>query len=95
MLFVMVTILIFSIPFIWVVWTLMDVKSGKRKKIVWKSPVILLIILVFGSIFIHIYLFKMYGFPIFLTKLVYLASKKCMKWHLKMHATCRLQLLLY
>ncbi|MBP1916341.1 hypothetical protein J2Z23_003323 [Lederbergia galactosidilyticus] len=69
MLFVMVTILIFSIPFIWVVWTLMDVKSGKRKKIVWKSPVILLIILVFGSIFIHIYLFKMYGFPIFLTKL--------------------------
>ncbi|GIN59589.1 hypothetical protein J8TS2_39080 [Lederbergia ruris] len=27
--------------------------------------------------------------------LLYLASKKCMKWHLKMHATCRLQLLLY
>ncbi|MBM7717654.1 hypothetical protein JOC94_004685 [Bacillus thermophilus] len=26
---------------------------------------------------------------------LYLASKKCMKWHLKMHATCRLQLLLY
>lgn len=26
---------------------------------------------------------------------MYLASKKCMKWHLKMHATCRLQLLLY
>ncbi|KRG13659.1 hypothetical protein ACA30_14235 [Virgibacillus soli] len=69
MLFVMVTILIFSIPFIWVVWTLMDVKSGKREKISWKSPVILLIILMFGSISIHIYLFKMYSFPIFLTKL--------------------------
>ncbi|MFS0615297.1 hypothetical protein [Lederbergia ruris] len=69
MLFVMVSILIFSIPGLWFLWTSIDFKLGKREKISWKTPVILLIILVFSSILIHIYLFKTYGFPIFQTNI--------------------------
>ncbi|SIT83790.1 hypothetical protein [Edaphobacillus lindanitolerans] len=69
MLFVMISILVFSAPFIWTLVTAIDYKKGKRDQIAWKLPGILLILLTLGSLLIQIYLFNKYGFPIFQTTL--------------------------
>ncbi|MGN7388914.1 hypothetical protein [Sporosarcina sp. SAFN-015] len=69
MLFVMMTILIFSIPGILLLWTAIDFKLGKKDKIPWKLIVILLIVLTSASVLIQIYLLQAYSFPIFQTNI--------------------------
>jgi len=69
MLFVMLTIVIFSIPSILLLWTAIDFKLGKREKIPWKLIISLLIVLTLGSLLIQIYLLQSYGFPIFQTNI--------------------------
>lgn len=69
MLFVMITLLIFSVPGIWFLWTAIDFKLGKREKLSWKIPVIMLILLTMVSIVIQIFLLKKYSFPLFQTNL--------------------------
>jgi len=60
-----VIILIFIIPYIWVTWSGIDVRNGKREKIAWKKPCILLLFLVLVSGVINLYFYSSYHLPIF------------------------------
>lgn len=65
MLFVMLSILIFVIPWILLLLSVIDVRSGKRKQVNWKLPLILLIVLASVGTILQIFMKQTYGFPIF------------------------------
>ncbi|MCG7337029.1 hypothetical protein MHZ95_17350 [Sporosarcina sp. ACRSM] len=67
MLFVMTSLILFSIPGIMVIWSAIDVKSGKKEKIQWKLPAVLLLLLVGIGVTIQMYLRHSYGFSLFQT----------------------------
>ncbi|RIW29371.1 hypothetical protein D3H55_19100 [Bacillus salacetis] len=57
--------LIFMIPFLWVIWSASDVKSGKREKIEWKKPAGLLIIMLLISGIVNWYFYSSYQLAFF------------------------------
>lgn len=60
-----VVILIFLFPFLWVIWTGVDVKNGKKERMEWKKPSILLFILLLISTLISFYFYRNYQLPLF------------------------------
>lgn len=62
---VAIMIIIFTLPFIWIVWSLMDVKNGKREKAEWKKPMLLLLVLILLSGIANFYFYQTYNLPIF------------------------------
>ncbi|MGF2614312.1 hypothetical protein FZC84_19405 [Rossellomorea vietnamensis] len=56
-------LLIFTLPGLWVIWTAADVTSGKREKIEWKKPLILLFILLGISALLSLYFYNSYHLP--------------------------------
>ncbi|MFS0689313.1 hypothetical protein AB1K89_08730 [Sporosarcina sp. 179-K 8C2 HS] len=63
MLFVYLAIIIFSIPGVMVLWSAIDVKSGKRERVQWKVPVILFLLFTVTGVSIQFYLDQKYNFP--------------------------------
>src|SRR5690606_2986565 len=60
-----VIIAIFSLPFIWIVWSAIDVKRKKREKIALKGPILLFALITIASIIVNIYLSSQYNLPFF------------------------------
>ncbi|AJD92393.1 hypothetical protein JMA_30760 [Jeotgalibacillus malaysiensis] len=58
-------IIIFLLPFIWMLWSSVDVKNGKREKIEWKKPGILFLSLILISVIVNTYFYNFYHLPFF------------------------------
>lgn len=69
MLFVMISIILFSIPGILFLWSIIDVRSGRKERVMWKLPAILLLLLLLISGTIQYYYLRSYGFPLIQTSL--------------------------
>lgn len=61
--FVAVMALIFTVPFIWLAWSAIDVGNGKREKIDWKKPSILLFIILALVGAMNYYFYHTYQLP--------------------------------
>lgn len=66
--FVWMTVLIFMIPWILLVISLIEFKSGKKRRFGWKLPASMIALLVVSGVFIQIYLQQVYGFPLLQNK---------------------------
>ncbi|WP_404452182.1 hypothetical protein LG329_17790 [Virgibacillus necropolis] len=53
------------IPLVLLIWSMIDVKKGKREKVNWKLPSIIFIVLLLGTLIGDIYLSNEYSLPIF------------------------------
>lgn len=60
-----IVIIIYCIPFIWMIWSMMDVRNGAREKINLKGPVILFAVLAVASIVVNWYLSSSYNLAFF------------------------------
>ncbi|MDZ5711186.1 hypothetical protein [Jeotgalibacillus haloalkalitolerans] len=58
-------ILIFGLPFLWLILLSADVTNGKREKIEWKKPGILFLSLTLISVLVNIYFYSSYHLPFF------------------------------
>lgn len=65
----MVSIIIFSLPAILFLLSVINVRSGKTEKIRWKLPTLLLLVLVLVSIVIQYYYLQTYDFPLLQTSI--------------------------
>ncbi|GAA0588575.1 hypothetical protein GCM10009001_00560 [Virgibacillus siamensis] len=65
MLYIGMVIVVYVIPFIWFVWSMIDVRNGKRQKVNWKGPLISFIVILVGSIVINFYLTEAYNLAFF------------------------------
>ena len=66
--YVMVSVLIFSIPSLLIIASAHDVKTGKRDRIAFKWPILLQIALVAIGLAVQLYYQQAYHFPVFQTK---------------------------
>lgn len=67
MLFVMISIILFSIPGILFLYSVIEVRSGKKERVRWKLPAMLLLLLLFISAAFQYYYLYSYGFPLLQT----------------------------
>jgi hypothetical protein len=66
-LMIILFIALFSLPFILIYLSFIDVKTGKRDKINWKLPILTFTVLMAGSVIAHLYFLTTYDLPIFVS----------------------------
>ncbi|MDG5473169.1 hypothetical protein P6709_15555 [Jeotgalibacillus sp. ET6] len=65
MVIIAAVIIVFVIPYIWMAWSGIDVKNGKREKMEWKKPAITFLIISGISLAINFYYYQMYHLNFF------------------------------
>lgn len=65
MIYIGIVIVMYVIPFIWFVWSMIDVRNRKRENINWKGPLVLFSLILVGSIVINFYLLSAYNLAFF------------------------------
>ncbi|MBR7797335.1 hypothetical protein GT022_14940 [Agaribacter marinus] len=69
MIFILLVIILYSVPFIWVLWSFINVKNNKREKVKWKYPILLFLLLILLSIIGNVYLSSTYTIPFLQTSM--------------------------